>query len=152
MWLVRSIFFKPSSLIFPSIQQERRNKPHFLCTDRRNERRDGSHQMDFERATKHLLRVVPTLQYDICIVMLYQYVRRSVFLGVSCLARQLPTQRLTFLKGFCLYMCKQQLILWGLQSNLCRFKHWKTWMTYSSTGKLLKWLVVLPGISAQHCE
>lgn len=55
--------------------------------------------MDFERATKHLLRVVLTRQYDICIVMLYQYVRRSVFLGVSCLARQFPTQRLTSFKG-----------------------------------------------------
>lgn len=99
MYLVCSMFFKPSSLIFPSIQQEGRNKPHFLCTNRRNERRDGSHQMDFERATKHLLHVVLTLQYDICIVMLYQYVRRSVFLGASCLARQFSTHRLTSFKG-----------------------------------------------------
>lgn len=99
MYLVCSMFFKPSSLIFPSIQQERRNKPHFLCTDRRNERRDGSHQMDFERVTKHLLHIVLTLQYDICIVMLYQYVRRSVFLGASCLARQFLTHRLTSFKG-----------------------------------------------------
>lgn len=99
MYLVCSMFFKPSSLIFPSIQQERRNKPHFLCTDRRNKRRDGSHQMDFERATNHLLHVVLTLQYDICIVMLCQYVRRSVFLEASCLARQFATHRLTSFKG-----------------------------------------------------
>lgn len=90
MRLVCSMFFKPSSLIFPSIQEGRRNKPHFLHTDRRNERRDGSHQMDSGSATKHLLRVVPTLQYDICIVMLYQYVRRSVSLGVLGVGKALP--------------------------------------------------------------
>lgn len=54
--------------------------------------------MDSESATKHLLRVVPTLQYDICFVMLYQYARRSVVLRVSCLARQFQTQSLTSFK------------------------------------------------------
>lgn len=55
--------------------------------------------MDSESATKHLLRVVPTLQYDICFVMLYQYVRRSVFFRVLRLTRQFPTQSLTSFKA-----------------------------------------------------
>lgn len=52
--------------------------------------------MDFEGATKHLLRVVPTLQYDICIVMLYQYVRRSVFSGVLCFGKTVPNSEAHF--------------------------------------------------------
>lgn len=56
------------------------------------------------------------------------------------------------LKWFCLYTCKQQSTLWDLQSNLCRLKHWKTWMTCNSTGKQFKLLVLLPSISSYTGE
>lgn len=114
MYLVCSMFFEPLSLIFSSIQQEGRNKPHFLCTDRRNERRDRSHQIDFERATKHLLHVVLTMQYDICIVMLYHYVRWPVFLGASHLARQFLTHRLTSFQGIFVSTCVNSSQFFGI--------------------------------------
>lgn len=55
-------------------------------------------------------------------------------------------------KGFCLYVNKQRPILCHLQSNLCRLKHCKIWMTYNTTGKQFKLLVVLPSIPSYSKE
>lgn len=148
MWLVCSMFFKPSSLIFLSIQQERRNKPHFLCTDR-GKRGGMDHIKWILREPQNTCCVLSRHCNMIfalwCCINMWDDLsswESHVWQGSSQLRGSL------LLKEFCLYMCKQQPVLWDLQSNLCRFKHWKTWITYNSTGKQFKWLVVLPRISS----
>lgn len=142
------MFFKPSSLIFPA-SSRREETNHIFCAQTEGMRGGMDHIkwiLKEPQNTCCLLSRHCNMIFALwCCINMWDDLsswESHAWQGSSQLRGSL------LLKGFWLYMCKQQPILWDLQSNLCRFKHWKTWMLYNSTGKKFQWLVGLPSISS----